>query len=303
VEPTDRRGLLGAGAAAALGLSTITSAPTAASGVDPELPAHWTNLLRLLGRHDDMFGPRGVLEIVRREIAIIAAHREGATGDLRIALMRVEARWADLAAALSEDTGDSSAAVWADRALQLARASRDPDMVAFARARHSLHVGTDARATIALSEGGLNVRGASAQTRAWCARQAARGYARIGDADACERRIADAYTLLEVADSPAPPWASGYRVTVIGTLAREATCWAALDPRKAIPLYERALREWPRSEARDGGLYRARLAIVCAATGERDRAEAEGRKALAIARATQSSAIDRELRQLGGLLN
>jgi transcriptional regulator with XRE-family HTH domain len=137
VEPTDRRGLLGAGAAAALGLSTITSAPTAASGVDPDLPAHWTNLLRLLGRHDDMFGPRGVLEIVRREIAIIAAHREVAAGELRTQLMRVEARWADLAAALSEDTGDPSAAVWADRALQLATSHRARDPIQRHRPRAS----------------------------------------------------------------------------------------------------------------------------------------------------------------------
>jgi hypothetical protein len=128
------------------------------------------------------------------------------------------------------------------------------------------------------------------------------GYAHTKDAGGCERRIADAYAFLEDSDSPAPPWASGYRVTVTGTLADEAYCWSHLQPRKAIPLYERALRDWPRSEARDGGLHRARLAIVCAATGERDRAEAEGRKALAIARATQSIAIDHELRRLGGLL-
>jgi hypothetical protein len=40
------------------------------------------------------------------------------------------------------------------------------------------------------------------------------------------------------------------------------------------------------------------LATACAAAGELDRAKAEGRKALAIARTTKSAMAARELRQL-----
>jgi hypothetical protein len=81
----------------------------------------------------------------------------------------------------------------------------------------------------------------------------------------------------------------------------EARCWSRLEPRKAIPLYERALRDWPRDCVRDGGLHQVHLAAACAAAGELDPSKAEGRKALAIAR-TKSAMAARELRQLRATL-
>ena len=74
----------------------------------------------------------------------------------------------------------------------------------------------------------------------------------------------------------------------------EARCWAALAPAKAVALYDSVLRNWPRHRTRDGGLYLARLANACADAGERDRAHAEGRKALGIARTTRSSVAARD---------
>jgi hypothetical protein len=61
---------------------------------------------------------------------------------------------------------------------------------------------------VAFAEDALRASGASAQTRVWCSRQAAIGYALAGDASACERRLADAYGLLDD-ESPPPPWAGG----------------------------------------------------------------------------------------------
>lgn len=306
VEPTSRRELLDTAAAAAVsGMAGVAAAPAAAHDIDPELPAHWAEMLRLLGRHVEMFGPRGVIDIVRREARILAAYRDVARGELRTALMRVESRWAAFAAWLSEDTGDAASAdAWGDHALHLAREARYPDMVAFARARQSRSVGErDARRAVELAAAGMGVRGASAQTQAWCARLAALGHARLGDTAACERTLANAYALLEDTDSPAPPWSSGYRVTVAGTRGDEAACMSHLRPHKAITLYERALQDWGRTEVLHGGLYRSRLAVVCAIAGDRDRAEAEGRRAHAIARATQSKSIERELRRLNTLLH
>jgi hypothetical protein len=71
-----------------------------------------------------------------------------------------------------------------------------------------------------------------------------------------------------------------------------------MQPSKAIPLYENILRTWPRDQRAMGALHQARLALACAAIGEHDRAEAEGRKALAIARATRSGRAARELKRL-----
>jgi transcriptional regulator with XRE-family HTH domain len=304
VDPTTRRGLLDAGAIAALGglgVAGSTAAPAAAREIDPELPEHSTNLLRLLGRHDEMFGPRDVLASVRHEISLIAEHRRAARGELRTALMRVESRWAELAAWLSEDSGRRRARdAWTDRALRLAQDAGYSDMVAFARGRRS-EWASDAQRAVAYAEDALRVPGTSAQTRAWCSRQAAISHAMAGDAASCERHLADAYGLLDD-DSPAPPWAGESRVDRTGTRAAEARCWLMMAPAKAVGLYEDALRNWPQAEARDGAVHQARLAIACAQTGEIDRAKAEGRRALAITKSTKSATATRELRRLRDVL-
>jgi hypothetical protein len=302
VDPTNRRGLLEAGASVALGVPLLGGAPARAGDVDPELPDHWTDLLALLGRQAEMFGARGVLGIIEREMRVIASHRGAARGGLRTELMRVEARWATFAAWLCHHTGDARGRdAWTDRALRLAHESDYPDMVAFGRGRQSKHA-TDARRAVEFAEAGLRVRGASTQTRAWCARYAATGHARAGATASCERRLHDAYVLLEDADSPPPPWAHGFRVTGSGTRAAEARCWLAMAPAKAIGFYEDALRDWPRAEVQYGGLQRARLALACALAGQLDRAKAEGAKALAIAKQTRSASVTRELKQLGAVL-
>jgi hypothetical protein len=87
-------------------------------------------------------------------------------------------------------------------------------------------------------------------------------------------------------------------VTPSNVRANEARCWGWMKPKKAIVLYETALRDWPRDQMRDGGLHQARLALACAAAGEHDRAKAEDRKALAIARTMKSSVAARELTRL-----
>lgn len=306
VEPTTRRGLIGAGAATALGgVGAATAVPAVGRGVDPELPVHLTQLLNLLGRHDEMFGPREVLAIVRRQLGMIAEHRAVARGAMHAELVRAEARFAEFAAWLSDDTGDSNARdKWTSRALRLAREGQYPDMIAYARSRQSQWAAQqhDARRAIALAEDALRVPGISAQMRAWCSLRAAIGHALAGDVAACERSLADAYRFAEDVDSPAPPWAGEFRYTATAVRAGEARCWLSAQPKKAIVLYEDALRQWPRDETRGGGVHQARLALACAATGELDRAKAEGRKALAIARATDSNIAMRELKQLGKVL-
>jgi transcriptional regulator with XRE-family HTH domain len=75
VDPTDRRGPVDAGAAAALGSGTVV-APTAGSAIDPALPGHLTSLLAILATHDAAHGPREILGIVRRELQVIMARTD-----------------------------------------------------------------------------------------------------------------------------------------------------------------------------------------------------------------------------------
>lgn len=308
MEPTNRRGLIGAGAVAALDVSLlgIDAATTQSRAVDPELPAHLTRLLWLLGRHDAAFGPHEVLTVVEHELRVIAGHRGGARGKLRTELMHVEARWAQFAAWLSNDAGRADAReAWADRALRLAREADYPDMVAFIYVRRSQWAAqrADARHAVEFAEAALRVPGISEQTCARSGLRLAYGQALANNVAACERSLADAEALMEGASPPLePPWVG--RATIRSHVRPdEARCWLTMrQPRTAIGLYESVLRNWPRDRMRDRGLHQARLAIACAGAGELDRAEVEGRTALAITRTTKSSGATRELRRLRQVL-
>jgi transcriptional regulator with XRE-family HTH domain len=300
VDPITRRVLAAVGAAAVVGLGAA-AAPASAREVDPALPGHWERLLAIIGTHDAAHGPHDVLGAARRELRLIAEHRKVATGDLRAALMGVEARWAVHAGWLCEDTGDPRGRdALVERALRLAREADHPDLIAWARARQAQW--TDRCSAIRIAETGLRTARAGAHTRALCAVRAAHAHAHIGDADATERLLARAHDLA-AKDSAAPPLSVSVPLVEHVVRCWEARCWAALSPARGVALYDSVLRDWPRGRTRDGGLYLARLAKACADAGELDRARAEGRKALAIARTTRSSVAARELKQLSATLN
>ena len=301
MDPTNRRGLFGAGAAAALPALALAldTTPTRAREVDPELPGHWTALLNLLGRHDMMFGPRDVLDSVRSELGVIAEHRRAARGELRVALMRVEACWSEFGSWLAHDCGDRRGRnVLLDRALHLAREAGYADMIAWAQARRAQW--SDAPSALRVAEAGLRTPHAGAHARAMCGVRAAHAYACIGDAESAARSIAEAEHLAALESPPLPPPDAG--MTDLLVRRWEARCWAALKPAKAIGMYDAILRVQPRDWTRERGLYLAYLANACAHTGELDRARAEGAKALAIAKQTRSTTAARELKQLGAML-
>ncbi|MGH2941382.1 MAG: helix-turn-helix domain-containing protein [Solirubrobacteraceae bacterium] len=300
MDPTNRRDLAQAGATAALNLAVLTP-PTRAGEVDPALPHHWERLLAIIGSHDAAHGPHDVLATARSELHIISAHRAIASGELRTALMRVEARWAIHAAWLCEDTGDRRGrAALLERALHLAREADYPDLIAWARARQAQW--SDPFRAMRLAEAALRTPRAGAQTRALCAIRAAHAHAHLTDSQATERILTDAQELA-TQDSAPPPLSVTRPLSEHVVRCWEARCWAILSPAKGIALYDRVLRDWPRGRTRDGGLYLARLAIACADAGELDRARAEGRKAFAIARTTKSSVATRELKHLTATLN
>jgi transcriptional regulator with XRE-family HTH domain len=306
VDPLSRRSLFGAGVGAAFGLNATTAHPTAAREIDPELVSHWTKLLRLLGRHDASFGPHEVVAPVRQELALIAEHRRIARGDLRAQLVGVESRWAWFASWLSHDTGDwQRRDSWTDRALRLAEAADDDDMVAWvlmwqsrwAAMRH------DAPRAITLADAARQTRGTTDTIRGLCALREAHGHALANDRASCERTLADAHGLLDraVPSDHATPWDDLGRQNLSSppcVLADEARCWLSLKPHTAIRTLEDVLRLWPQDRTRGRGIQHARLALACAAANHVDRAAAEGVRALEIARATRSDTTVRELKRL-----
>ncbi|MGI9099247.1 MAG: helix-turn-helix domain-containing protein [Solirubrobacteraceae bacterium] len=207
VDPLSRRSLLGAGVGAAVGLGA-TTAPVAARDIDPELVSHWLKLLRVLGRHDAMFGPHEVFDTVRHEVGLIAAHRQIARGDLRTQLLGVESRWAWLASWLSNDAGDWHLRdSWADRSLRLAHEAGDPEMIAWALVWQSRWAAMrhDASRAIRLADAARRTPGTTGKIQALCALKEAHGHAVANDIAACEGRLADAYQLLDARSAAARP--------------------------------------------------------------------------------------------------
>jgi transcriptional regulator with XRE-family HTH domain len=305
VDPTTRRGLLEAGAASAL----TTAVPTAAHEVDPELPASRMRLLQLLDRHVGAFGPQEALRTVAFEQRQIARHREVARGALRIRLQRVEARWAHFAAWLSGDTlpGNRKAReTAARRALDLANEADYPEIAAYMLQRHgrwAIEDG-DAPGAIALTSRALSLRGTTPRMRALCALKAAQAHALAGDQHATSARLREADALLIPPEDHVDELGDAvlHEVSAPYVAADAARCQLWLEPTAAIAAFDDLLRAWPSDRVRDRGVQQARLAAACAAAGEHDRAEAEGRKALAIARATKSATATREIKRLSATL-
>jgi len=225
LHPTDRRGLVDAGFAAALGPGRAV-VPAVARAIDPALPGHWTSLLAILGAHDAAYGPREVLGAVRRELQVIAGHRQAARGDLRTDLMRVEARWTIYAAWLCEDTGDRRGrAALLERALQLAREADHPDLM-----------GVGSRATGAVDRSAAGAPSRRGPTHSACRRAHTRAVRRasricprtIADADTTARLLADAHTLpRRRATRRRCPRTRGYRVSSCAAGRRAAGhCWS-----------------------------------------------------------------------------
>jgi transcriptional regulator with XRE-family HTH domain len=300
VDPLSRRSLFGAGVGAALGLGA-TTAPAASREIDPELVGHWMDLLRLLARHDAMHGARDALGAVRHEINLIAAHRQVARGELRVHLLRVEARWAEFASWLSHDTGDTRLRdVWAERTLELAREANDPDLVAWVLMRQSRWAGhqQDAPKAISFAAAARRTPGAGDHIRALCSLRLAQGHALAQDADACERSLAAAHEVLSRVNTSDAPDLCRLDVTPAWVLGDDARCWLRLQPRKAIPMFGEVLRLVPRERTRKRGVHQAHLAMACAAAEEPERAAAEAMKALNVAQAIQSDVIVRSLRRV-----
>jgi hypothetical protein len=294
------------GSPGAIGLTGSLAIQPAASGrLDPELVPHWLELKGILTDHDQMFGPHQVLAIAKRGLGIICRHRQGARGNLRTDLMRVESRWEMLVAWLYDDAGRPEAAASMEHARALAIDADDQLMIAYVLVRQSERASRSGKSqeAITLAQAAQRQRGMTPHVRALSALHEALGHARAGETAACQDDLETAHDLVGPQHHGAID--SGFEglgrhyATRTTVLAGEARCWLWLgQPRKAVDTAHGALARWPAIRRRGRGLQRAGLAVACAAAGELDRAAHEGLRALAVARATGSERAMQELRRL-----
>jgi transcriptional regulator with XRE-family HTH domain len=267
-----RRSLLGAGVGAALGLG-VTTASALDRQLDPGLAEYWTTLLRVLARHDAMFGPHDALGTVRHSLDLIAEHRQFACGELRTQLLSVESRWSWFAGALCNDSGDwRRRDVWTDRSLRLAHEAGDRNMVAWVLMWQSRWAAMrpDPQTAILLADAAGRTYGISKRIRGLSALRAAHGHALANDTASCERSLAEAHSLLDqtAQSEPLTLWEDlGRQDDGVSpyVLAAEARCWLQLNPTRAIAMLEDVLRWWPQDRTRGRGTHHARLALACAA--------------------------------------
>jgi hypothetical protein len=259
----------------------------------------------VLGQHDRVVGPRAVIGIARSELALIERHRHVARGVVRTSLEKAEARWADYAAWLCDDTGDCEGAdYWLGRATALAENAGDRLMVSFVLS-HQSRLACDRRDTgraIALAESAQHTREITPPVQALAALREARARAQANDMHGCQRTLHDAYALVEGGH---PSGSGVFESLAVDSTSHdyvrryEADCWLRLKrPDRAVPLFEQVLEGLPDSRPRDRGLNGARLAVACAAAHAHDRAAAEGIRAVAIAKTSRSERTLRELRRL-----
>jgi transcriptional regulator with XRE-family HTH domain len=271
--------------------------------VDPGVVEHFTALRALLVQADSKLGGLSILPTVQQQITLIARCRRQARGKLRTRLLGAEARWSEFSGWLSDDLGDRDAGGrWLDRAASMAQEADDQEFCAYVLARKAQRTtGTgDEDRVVGLARAAARVPGAPVLVRAFAAVQEAQGSALDGDAAAFEDAMERARSLVDAA----PPAhldddTLGSFCTTPYLFAHEGEGWLRLNsPRQAIDSFRTAVNQWPERYRRERGLYLSRTAHAYLAASEPDQAATTATEALALATATGSARIRRDVTAL-----
>ena len=274
----------------------LRAAPGGAAEVSPV--EHLQLLRRTLIDSDNLLGSRHVIPAAHGQIQVIQQLRAGCDGADRLALLRVQAQYAEFAGWLHQDSSDFRAAqFWLDRALEWSHAAGDHELATYVMARKSQLAGDmrDAAGAVdlAAAAGGMARRGSKLQATA--ATYGAHGYALNGQTVACLRAIDGAREMAaDLDDDPASPWATWLDGAYIEV--QRGRCLSVLgEHQQAAAVFQQAIRELPQSFRRDRGVYLAREALAHAAARDPEQAADTGMQALVIAHDTQSGRIIDEL--------
>jgi transcriptional regulator with XRE-family HTH domain len=287
-----------------LALSRVRGA-AAAAGDDAATGELWVAFeqLRRLGRQTPTTAVLPVLFVhthTARELAQLA----GGTPGRR--LLRLAARYAELASWLIQEAGDPDAARWwLALARRLAAAAADVDLAAFTdvrRAELALHR-QDPGSTIGLARSVQADGRVSARVRGIAAQLQAQAHARRGEAAECERALDRAAECAAVAAPVPPGGVLGSSCLPDPVAVATGWCWHDLHrPRAAAEILAREVAGISPAARRARTRVGARLALAAAAAGELEQSCAVAGWVVAEAERIDSATVDAELHRLAAAL-
>ena len=301
-----RRALLGAlgTTAAAVSLSDAVAAaapPPPGTLSSPTTIEHLEATHRTLIDSDKLFGPYQGIPIVERQLAAMKSLRRELRGEDRSRLLQLNAKYAELAAWLNQDTRNFRAAKhWIREALEISHLTGDAQLTTFILARSSQLAGDMHEPIDALDVAEAAERNATPGSRlaAVAATYGAHAHALQGDADACKRAYEHAHHLRQAMD-PDPASPLGIWLDTAYIEAQRARSLNTLGQfHDAAESFGQALATLPADYHRERGVHLARQAVALAGAGEAEQAGRAGMDALRIGIETGSGRITRELARL-----
>lgn len=270
------------------------------ASITPETLTIYETLLQQYASLDALVGPAAAIGPVREQLRTLEGLLPQASCNLRSSIVKLAARYAELAGWLAQDSGDSTAAAsWSAKAADLSAEAGDVQLSSYIWARRSniaSEAGHAAEALL-LADGALaSADQLPADLLAVGLRQQGHAHALLGDERAAGRAMDAA---LDTATHATEMSGIAVYCTPAYVQSEAAAAWTRLGrPDRATALLDDALLRWPPEQARDRAIGLARLARAYLLAGEVEHACALGHDAIA---SVQNAMSARALDQLAQL--
>ncbi len=266
-----------------------------------EIVAHLREQWHALVKTDNLLGPRFALTGVLNQISVVEALRSVLRDEQRLEVVRLGAQYAESAAWLYEDAGNmAQARYWTSRAMEWAYEGDDERMLAWTIFRRSQQAAAtpDAAQAIGLAQAARrNEEQLATPTRAAVRVQEAHGHALDGDERTSQRLLDEAHTWAASDTVGDAHEGHGSYCTPGHIEIQRANCWLTTGkPKKAIGLYEDAIRTLPPVYQRNRAAALSRLSVAYLADGQLEQAASTANAALPVARSSGAIRILEEIK-------
>jgi tetratricopeptide (TPR) repeat protein len=277
-------------------------------------PAHLEQILihlreqwHALVKTDNLLGPRFALAGVLDQISVVEALRPVLRDEQRLEVVRLGAQYAESAAWLYEDAGKiTQARYWTSRAMEWAYEGDDQRMLAWTIFRRSQQAAAtpDTAQAIGLAKAARrDEEQLATPTRAAIRVQEAYGHALDGNEQASQLLLDEAHAWAASDTVGDAHEGHGSYCTPGHIEIQRASCWLTTGkPKKAIRLYEEAVRTLPAVYQRNRAAALSQLAVAYMADGQLEHAASTAHAALPVARSSGSGRILAEIRGMGAEL-